>query len=252
MLFFLKSSEITIFLPGVGVTPMFKSFVFMAAKRYTQILSVHLLSGVNIILTLGPFYILAVSDFIDSSLEEKIKAKELGAIDLIVSCGDLAPEYLSFLRDRLDRPLYYVKGNHDIRYSLTNPVGCDNLHARIKTLNGINFLGLEGSMWYNGGPNQYTDVQMKKIISRLWFSFWRKKGVHVVITHAPPFGIKDGTDLCHRGFDSFISLIRKRKPGYLIHGHIHKDFDQPGDRITRVNGTQVINACGYTIIEVVL
>ena len=196
-----------------------------------------------------PVKILAVSDFIDSDLEDKVKQKALEPVDLIISCGDLAPEYLSFLRDRLDRPLYYIKGNHDLRYTPSNPAGCDNIHARIKQFNGLKIMGLEGSMWYNGGVNQYTDAQMKHIIFRMWLSLWFKGGVDIVVTHAPPRHIHDRNDLCHRGFESFAALIRRRNPQYLIHGHIHKEFTHPDHRITRVNQTRVVNACGYTILE---
>jgi len=197
-----------------------------------------------------PLKILAVSDFIDKSLKLQVEKKTLEPVDLIVSCGDLPPEYLSFLRDRLDRPLLYVKGNHDIRYSSYNPMGCENIHANIVRFNSINIMGLEGSMWYNGGVNQYTDKEMKKIISGMWFSFWRKKRVDLVITHAPPRKVNDAEDRCHMGFESFISLIEKRAPSFFIHGHIHKDFDTLDDRITVVKTTKVVNTCGYTILEV--
>ncbi|MBU1344579.1 MAG: metallophosphoesterase [Proteobacteria bacterium] len=194
--------------------------------------------------------ILAVSDFVDKSLTQRVEDKTLEPVDLIISCGDLAPEYLSFLRDRLDRPLFYVKGNHDIRYSLSNPMGCENIHAKIVRFGSLNLLGLEGSMWYNGGINQYMDKEMNKIIRGLWFSFWRKGGVHMVVTHAPPRKIHDAEDRCHMGFESFVKLIDKRKPDYFIHGHIHKEFETQRDRITRLDTTQVINTCGYTILEV--
>ena len=60
---------------------------------------------------------LLVSDFRDRSLINKIEHRTLPPIDLTISCGDMAPEYLRFIRNRLDAPLYYVKGNHDIRYA---------------------------------------------------------------------------------------------------------------------------------------
>jgi predicted phosphodiesterase len=109
--------------------------------------------------------ILTVSDFEDNLLIRRVETRTLEPVDLILSCGDLDPEFLSFLRDRLDRPLFYVKGNHDIRYTPTNPVGCENIHQRIVTFNKINILGLEGSMWYNGGANQYTEAMMKNKFS---------------------------------------------------------------------------------------
>ncbi len=194
--------------------------------------------------------ILTVSDFIDKELTQKVENKTLEPVDLVISCGDMPPEYLSFLRDRLDRPVYYVKGNHDIRYTPSNPMGCENIHGRLISFGTLNILGLEGSMWYNGGVNQYTDAMMKKIIFWLWFSIWRKGSVHMVVTHAPPRHINDKEDLCHMGFDSFVSLIEKRNPNYFIHGHIHQEFETPKDRITQFKTTQVINTCGYTILEV--
>jgi len=194
--------------------------------------------------------ILAVSDFVDKSLTQMVENKTLEPVDLIISCGDLPPEYLSFLRDRLDRTLFYVKGNHDIRYTPSNPVGCENIHEKIVRFKSLNILGLEGSLWYNGGMNQYMDKEMKKIISGMWFSLWRKGGVHMVVTHAPPRHIHDAEDRCHMGFDSFVKLINKRKPDYFIHGHMHKDFKTHDERITEVNSTKVINTCGFTILEV--
>lgn len=194
--------------------------------------------------------ILMVSDFIDPLLKEKISRKDLPDIDLIISCGDLAPEYLSFLRDRLDCPLYYVKGNHDIRYSGSNPVGCQNIHRKIVRFKSLNILGLEGSIWYNGGINQFTDKEMRKMISSMWFSIWRRGGLDMVITHAPPRHIHDAEDRCHIGFESFVNLIKKYKPAYFVHGHIHREFQHPSERVTLFQSTKVINTCGYHILEV--
>jgi len=194
--------------------------------------------------------ILAVSDFVDDTLTKMVEEKTLEPVDLIISCGDLAPEYLSFLRNRLEKPLFYVKGNHDIRYDPSKLLGCDNIHAKLIRFKTLNILGLEGSIWYSGGVNQYTDKQMDKIIFRMWFSLWRKGGVNLVVTHAPPKDIQDGPDHCHTGFDSFVKLIEKKKPQYFIHGHIHKDFKTLEQRTTIVNSTRVINTCGFTILKV--
>ena len=195
--------------------------------------------------------ILAVSDFIDKSLTKMVEDNTLEPVDLIISCGDLAPEYLSFLKNRLEKPLFYVKGNHDIRYNNpSNLMGCENIHAKLARFKTLNILGLEGSIWYSGGVNQYTDKQMDKIIFRMWFSLWKKGGVNIVVTHAPPRGIHDGPDHCHTGFDSFVKFIDKRKPDYFIHGHIHKEFKNLEHRTTIVNSTKVINTCGFIILSV--
>ncbi len=194
--------------------------------------------------------ILAVSDYIDKELTRQVEDKTLEPVDLIISCGDLAPEYLTFLRERLDVPLYYVKGNHDIRYTRENPVGCENIHERVVSFGSLNILGFDGSIWYNGGPNQYTDAMMERMIFWMWFFIWRKGPIHIVVTHAPPRHIHDREDRCHMGFESFNSLIKKHNPDYFIHGHIHREFETQENRISQAHTTQVVNTCGYTIIEV--
>ena len=195
--------------------------------------------------------ILTVSDFIDKSLTKMVDNQTLEPVDLIISCGDLSPEYLYFLKNRLEKPLFYVKGNHDIRYNNpANLLGCENIHAKLVQFKTLNILGLEGSIWYSGGINQYTDRQMDKIIFKMWFSFWKKGGVNLVVTHAPPKNIHDRKDLCHTGFTSFVKLINKRKPDYFIHGHIHREFKNLEQRTTTVNSTQVINTCGFAVLSV--
>ncbi len=210
-------------------------------------------SGPGPVQTLGRTHnltILTLSDYVDSDLTHRVETGQLPPVDLIISCGDMAPEYLSFLRERLERPLLYVKGNHDLRYTASNPMGCENIHARVIPVGSLNILGLEGSMWYNGGPNQYTDKMMKKIIFWMGFQIWRKRPIHMIVTHAPPRHIHDRDDLCHMGFESFGRLIEKQQPDYLIHGHIHQAFDSFESRVTQGPHTKIINTCGYTIIKV--
>ena len=72
----------------------------------------------------------------------------------------------------------------------------------------------------------------------------------MVVTHAPPRHIHDAEDPCHRGFECFHRLIKKYQPGYFIHGHIHRLFDDPADRVTVVGKTRVVNTYGYNILEI--
>ena len=169
-----------------------------------------------------------------------------------VSAQDFAalpPEYLASLTGRLNAPLFYVCGNHDIRYPDKPLEGCANLHSRLFTCNGLTFLGLEGSRWYNGGPHQYTEREMRRKIRHLRPRIWWKGGVDIVITHAPPRHIHDAEDRCHRGFKSFRWLLDKYSPHYFIHGHIHAIFTEPSQRVTLVNRTNVINTYGYYLFD---
>jgi len=194
--------------------------------------------------------ILSVSDYVVSTLYDNFDAERFPKIDLILSCGDLPPEYLSYFLTSFNVPVYYVRGNHDIRYDSKFPGGCIDLNARLIRFRGINILGLEGSRWYNGGPHQYTENEMKKTIRSLRPKIWWRGGVDLVITHAPPRHIHDAEDLCHRGFRSFRWLIDHYCPSYFIHGHIHVNFNDPTERVTIINKTKVVNTYGYHIFDI--
>lgn len=194
--------------------------------------------------------ILTVSDRVEPAFKDRKKPSELAGTALILACGDLPPEYLTLLTTSLNAPLYYVKGNHDIRYTSKPPLGCRDIHARIVKAGGLRILGLGGSRWYNGGPNQYTDHQMKWTLWKLQPLLWWNKGVDIVITHAPPRHVHDAEDRCHRGFKSFHPLIRRFSPSYFIHGHIHAHFNNPSERMTTINNTKVVNSYGHYLFEI--
>ena len=195
--------------------------------------------------------ILTVADMVVKNLLEPVGGgPAISDIELILSCGDLPPEYLSSLRSRYEVPLLYVLGNHDIRYGTSPPVGCSLIDRRIVHVGKLKIVGFSGSRWYNGNINQYTEEQMTDFIKRLRFSLWRSRGVDLVVTHAPPRYIHDAEDLCHRGFRCFNQFIDKYQPRHLVHGHIHALFADEAERTTRVNSTFVTNCYGYHIFEI--
>jgi predicted phosphodiesterase len=84
--------------------------------------------------------ILSVSDVVEPKLDRGTDSDLFEGIDLIISCGDLPPEYLSRLVHFYKAPLYYVKGNHDIRFKDKQPMGGDDLHGRLVNVAGLNIL----------------------------------------------------------------------------------------------------------------
>ena len=195
--------------------------------------------------------ILIVADtVIDKLLEPVGGGPFLQNIDLILSCGDLPPEYLSRLTFRYDVPLLFILGNHDLRYKTSPPAGCRNIDRQLVTLNDRKIIGFSGSRWYNGGINQYTEKQMGRFIAGMRFSLWRNGTPDLVITHAPPRLINDAEDLCHRGFRGFRRFIDKYKPPYFLHGHIHALFKNDSERISTVDTTQVINCYGFYVLKI--
>ena len=186
--------------------------------------------------------ILTVSDEECPAFWDYYVPGRLSEYDLIISCGDLKASYLSFLVTMARAPVLYVPGNHDTRYDVAPPEGCDCIDDHFVVFNGVRILGLGGCRKYHPGPHQYTEAQMRRRIRRLRYQLWANKGVDIVVTHAPPAGLGDAKDPAHWGFAALVELLDKYHPQYLIHGHVHMSYDHTIPREMECEGTKVINA----------
>lgn len=200
--------------------------------------------------------ILAVSDEERAIIYNPAIQARFGDVDLVISCGDLPYYYLEYIISTLNKPLYYVRGNHAPRVEYgestqrTNPWGAIDLHRRCRRDDsGLLLAGIEGSLQYNFGPHQYSDLQMWWMVLRLVPCFLLNKlrygrFLDIFVTHAAPHQIHDMDDRAHRGVKAFRWVIDAFKPAYLLHGHIH--VYRP-DTITEtvVNQTRVMNVFGY-------
>ena len=193
--------------------------------------------------------ILVLSDIESKYLWDYYEKEKLEGYDLILSCGDLKPQYLSFLASFTKAPVLYVRGNHDDCYKDTPPEGCICIEDKIFVYEGVRILGLGGSVRYKKGINQYTQIEMRHRIKRLWFQLMRNKGFDILLTHSPAAGINDGMDNVHKGFYAFIDLIEKYKPKYFIHGHIHKDYQSNFVREQKYKDTDTVIVNGYDRYE---
>jgi len=212
--------------------------------------------------------ILCVSDQVDPLVYSPRMRERFKDIDLVLSAGDLPPEYLGFITSMLNKDLAFVAGNHDLgeleahgisRWDADKPEGLRSATGavdagfRIRKVEGLTILGLPGSMLYNDGDNQYSELGMSLRIAflapRLLLNkLIRGRAVDVVLTHAAPRGIHDRDDPCHRGFKCFLWLMRVFKPKWLVHGHIHL-YDLADVRISSYHETTVINAFGHWILD---
>ena len=193
--------------------------------------------------------ILAVSDIESKAWWDYFDKSRLEGIDVIVSCGDLKAEYLSFLATFFYGPVLYVHGNHDESYEKKPPEGCICIEDQVFVHQGVRFLGLGGSMRYKPGPFQYTDRQMSLRAVRLWPKIAAHHGFDVLVTHAPAFGQGDAPTPAHQGFKSFLSLMDRYSPQVHLHGHVHLNYDPLSGRVRRYQETTIINAYEKYVFE---
>lgn len=193
--------------------------------------------------------ILAIADEESAYLWDYFDKSKLEGVDLIISCGDLNPHYLSFLVTLSSIPVIYVHGNHDGKYKQIPPEGCICIEDDIFVYNGIRILGLGGSMRYTNGDHQYTEKEMRRRVRKLKFKIWRKGGFDILVTHAPAYQINDGRDLPHQGFRVFRELMEKYQPRFFLHGHVHMSYGREHKRYDKYQDTHVINAFERCIFE---
>ena len=186
--------------------------------------------------------------------------------DLIVSCGDLAFDYLEYLVSSLNVPLLYVPGNHDASLTRADttwtplqqevpapgPEGCENVDGRVSEVHGLRVAGLGGSLRYKPGPNQYTQAQMRWRAINLEVRIRLKRlrsgrKLDVLVTHAPPFELPGAEDAAHVGFVAFHRIVSDLRPLLLVHGHVHPYGRTRPER--RIDGTRIVNVIPSRLIE---
>jgi Icc-related predicted phosphoesterase len=211
--------------------------------------------------------ILTLSDKVEPLLYGPGLKRVVGDVDLVLSCGDLPDYYLDYVVSMLNVPCYFVHGNHaqGAEFRCRDPEQLEKEHKglpsacnvsdRVVCEGGLLIAGLDGSMRYNRNPRyQYTEGQMCRRVLRmvpllLWNRLRHGRYLDILMTHAPPFGIHHGPDLCHRGFRAFLPFMRWFRPRFLVHGHTHV-YRSDEVTTTLYQDTKVINSYGYRIVEV--
>lgn len=201
--------------------------------------------------------ILAVSDIEVDMIYSPLIVQRFQDVDLIIGCGDLSYFYQEYIISMLNRPMYYVNGNHAPRYVeegqtsiRESPWGGINLHQRVvRDQSGLLLAGIEGSLNYNRGAYQYSQGEMwgmtlslvpRLLLNRLIYG----RFLDIFVTHAPSWQIHDKDDLPHQGIKAFRWLVQVFKPALHLHGHIHV-YRQYETTETQFGCTRVVNTYGY-------
>lgn len=192
--------------------------------------------------------ILLVSDLESKYIWDYFDPENFKDIEFIISAGDLKAEYLSFIVTMINKPLFYIHGNHDTGYEIKRPEGCDCIEDKIVEYKNIRIMGLGGSKLYNSNSFQYTEKQMEMRALKMWPQILKYKGIDMLVTHAGGFKIGDDLDPCHEGFETFNTILDKYRPKYFIHGHTHLNYPNQ-NRIIKYKDTTVINAYEKYILE---
>jgi hypothetical protein len=212
--------------------------------------------------------ILCVADHVDPIIYSPGLKQRYGDVDLVIGCGDLPLDYYDYIITTLNKPFYFLFGNHNLKHfrefrwkagpwralpGSTPAMSACYISGRVRREKTVLIAGLGGSHWYNGGSNQFKESQMFfRILGLLPSLLWNKirwgRWLDLFIAHAPPFGIGDAKDPCHRGFKSFRWFMRMFKPTYMVHGHIHL-YSPETERQHSYQSTTVVNAFNHVLLN---
>ena len=198
----------------------------------------------------APIRLLAVSDQLDPTLVDRRNREAIGPIDLIVGCGDLDCDELSFIADGFNAPLVYVHGNHDsdtrwAAYKSYCPEAIQStaVHHEVGlAIAGLTWPGPRGPGAARSERKAWS--QALRLAAR---RLGRSEPV-LVISHVPPLGVGDipGNGF-HRGFGGYRWLLRRLKPPLWLHGHT--PLAAASDWQIKHGPTTLVNATGAVVIE---
>jgi uncharacterized protein len=204
--------------------------------------------------------ILAVSDQVVDRIYDLISSGHFHGVDLLLGCGDLPYPYLENIVTMMNRPLFYVPGNHDPAYREGWPQsrveGATHLDRKLASHKGLLIGGLGGSIEYRPfAANQYTQQKAYRRAARLlpgllWNRIRHGRALDILISHSPPFAIHDDDTHAHRGLRALNWLLRVAKPRYHFHGHTHFYRQNLADSTSRFGPTQIMNVYPYKVIEI--
>ena len=223
--------------------------------------------------------ILCISDATDTLIYSSVAPELYRDVDFVISAGDLPLRYYDYIQTMIRKDVWWVYGNHnleDFDRMLGKGITSTDVLGGFSGMGGAGAMpsfggffldgkclydkkhdliiaGLGGSMHYNNGQSQYSEKQMQKrinkLIPRLIYNKKRYgRALDILVTHAPPRGMGDGEDLCHKGFECFLQFMEKYRPKYLLHGHVHLD-DINAPRLSEYCDTKVINIYKNYILE---
>jgi Icc-related predicted phosphoesterase len=193
--------------------------------------------------------LLAVSDEPERALDFERNRSEIGRVDAVLGCGDLQPDYLSYLADAFKAPLIYVRGNHDrgMAWAAMGEVLPEPL-AGCEKIAGVNLVGLS----WPGNERATHAIRDEQAAWRqalpLAVKSPRERPL-IVLSHVPPRGLGDTPeDDYHRGFAAYEWLSRRIHPTLWLHGHT----SMAAVRDWRVTwgDTTFVNVTGAVIVDV--
>lgn len=116
------------------------------------------------------------------------------------------------------------------------------MHGRGVVYRGMRVQGLSAMPPWKHKMYHFTEQELAEALAAGWSDIQRAAGLHVILSHAPPRGMKtvDRTHFfMHAGSSALRQFLEQTRPPLVVCGHIHE-----GRGVEQVGETTVVN-CGH-------
>lgn len=202
--------------------------------------------------------ILAISDPHGDYSKIKKMIERAGDFDLAVIVGDITNfgpnEKVQELMELFDKPVLAIPGNCDQRNILKalDATKAVNLHGKTEQIREIRFIGLGGSnpTPFNT-PFELSEEEIEKALEGMVCSAEKAEdcGTIVLLTHAPPHGVRDELPFGHVGSEAISKFVDR--VDLIVCGHIHeaKGIEKVGKTVVVNPGEACKGSCALITIE---
>jgi uncharacterized protein len=199
-----------------------------------------------------PFRILAASDEPDPFLDDTRNRDSLGRLDLIVGCGDLAPDRIDFLGEAFSAPIVFVRGNHDRGGPWPTPPAVPEPSSGpdLRSFAPVPLLALPWPGRESGQARRDDRSGWAQVLTLAGRWLIRVPDAPaIVISHAPPLRANDNpADPYHRGFAAYRLLLDRLRPPLWLHGHAA--LAAASSWHCRYRSTTLVNVTGSVLVEI--
>lgn len=190
--------------------------------------------------------IIALTDIHAHNIYCEPLVNDISQADLVILAGDIthfgkiAQLHIILRKIRsINAKILAVHGNCDFPEVLEELQNENmSLHGQIRSVNGIQFLGIGGSLpCPSVTPSEYSEQEIRKILDDSSGQL-KQESNFIFISHQPPHNTFNDmlSSGAHVGSTSIRTFIKKHQPLACITGHIHE-----GAGIDRIGRTKIIN-----------
>lgn len=159
-------------------------------------------------------------------------------------------DFLDWIRSQHEGEVVLISGNHDrfrwkfpsVFFDLINRFKINYLEHQDACILGVSIWGSPVTPPVLPGLNRRFEMTEENR-QRIWNSI--PKGIDIIMTHGPPYGILDESQGQRLGCPLLLNKVLEIKPKYHIFGHIHQSYGMHQHEGINFINSSIVRDDGY-------